>query len=212
MSGSKIRIGILGGTFDPIHNGHLRIAHEAQGMLNLTRVIFMPAPYPWMKMAHRLTNPDHRYRMVELAMKRNSCFSASRMEMDHPAPTYTIATLRQFISESEGNNEVFFILGSDAYMGFHLWKEAAQILKLCTLVVAPRGLSPNLRPDDENNMGRESRAKIIQMKKPLVDISSTGIRQRVADGMSILDYVPYGVEEYICQNGLYKGETPTWNR
>lgn len=206
MNGFRTRVGILGGTLDPIHNGHLMVAEEARSFLNLNEVIFMPASLPWMKTERLLTLPRHRHRMAQLATKGYPYFHVSKLEINRGGPTYTIDTLRAIRASDSIESDIFFIVGADAFGKFHLWKAPRQILRLCTLVVAPRFQTNDVPSEGYGHIDIDLRQEIIKLGKPLVNISSTEIRQRVAGGKTIRGYVPEQVEQYIHRNGLYKGE------
>ena len=118
-----MRIGVLGGTFDPIHLAHLIIAEEARVSLQLEEVVFVPAGEPWMKAGQPLSPAHHRFNMVRLAVSSNPFFRVSPIEIDRPGPTYTVDTLRSLVDEYEPGVELFFILGADAFSGFRRWKD-----------------------------------------------------------------------------------------
>ena len=133
-----MRIGILGGTFDPIHLGHLLIAEESRITLGLERVLFVPAGRPWLKEGQPLTDAVHRVRMVELATASNPHFQVRRNEVERPGPSYTVDTLGELRAELDPDAELYFILGLDALESFHRWKEPERVLDLCRLVVVGR--------------------------------------------------------------------------
>lgn len=199
-----MRIGVLGGTFDPIHMGHLVMAEEARVRLGLGRVLFVPAGAPWMKKGEAVSTAEHRLAMVERAIASNPGFQTSRLELDRPGDTYTVDTLRQLREEYGPQVELYFILGVDALASFARWKEPARILELCRLVVVTR---PSHKKGDGRILegispGAEGRAVWIQ--EPQIGISSTEVRARVAQGLSIKYLVPQAVEEYIYGHGLYR--------
>ena len=166
----------------------------------------MPASLPWMKTERLLTLPRHRHRMAQLATKGYPYFHVSKLEINRGGPTYTIDTLRAIRASDSIESDIFFIVGADAFGKFHLWKAPRQILRLCTLVVAPRFQTNDVPPEGYGHIAVDIRQEIIKLGKPLVNISSTEIRQRVAGGKTIRGYVPEQVEQYIHRNGLYKGE------
>ncbi len=198
-----MRIGILGGTFDPIHMGHLLIAEESRVSLGLDRVLFVPAGRPWLKEGQPLTEAFHRVRMVELATASNPHFRALLNEIDRPGLTYTVDTLQELHAELGAEAELFFILGVDAFESFHRWKEPDQILGLCQLVVVSR---PGY---GEEQLGQimaryeSSRDRIVLLQVHNVDFSATEIRRRAALGLSFKYQVPEAVEKYILEQGLY---------
>jgi nicotinate-nucleotide adenylyltransferase len=202
-SGDKKRVGILGGTFDPVHNGHLAIAREARVELELEEVIFLPAGRPWMKAGQEIAPAAHRVAMVRLAIAGQTWCRLSTMEIDRPGPTYTVDTLEALHREHGTTVDFYFILGWDSLPELPRWKEPLRILELCTLVALPRPGSP--RPDIEaiEKQVPGLLRRLVILEKPEVDVSGTEIRERVAKGKSIADLVPAAVENYIREKGLY---------
>jgi nicotinate-nucleotide adenylyltransferase len=196
-----MRVGLAGGTFDPIHLGHLIIAEEARVRLGLDEVVFIPAGQPWMKADRSLTPPRHRLNMVRLATASNPFFCVSSIEIDRSGPTYTVDTIRELGRESVGGHDLYFILGIDSLRGFHRWKEPEAILELCTLVTAPR---PGYQDNDFAPPVNIPPEKLVSLEGPGVEISSTEIRWRVALGLSVRYWVPEEVERYIHQYSLYR--------
>ena len=199
-----MRVGILGGTFDPIHLGHLLIAEESRVSLGLDRVLFVPAGRPWLKEGQPLTGAFHRVRMVELAIASNPHFELRRNEVDRSGLSYTVDTLRELRAEIEADTEFFFILGVDAFESFNRWKEPDQILDLCQLVVVSRpGYGEEeLRTIMSRPGSREDRICLLPVHN--VDFSATEIRRRAAVGRSFKYQVPEAVEGYIREQGLYR--------
>ena len=200
-----MRIGVFGGTFDPIHLGHLAVAEGALQYLSLDGVIFIPAGRPWMKEGVYLAEGEHRLAMVQLAVEGFPGFSTSDMEMRREGLTYTVDTLREMDHASQGTNEVYLILGADAYSSFELWKEPAEILSLSTLAVAsrPGGPEPGFEKLDGMLVGSTARALALPVEQ--LDISGSDIRDRVCRGFPLDGYVPQTVERYIHEHGLYSG-------
>ena len=200
-----MRIGVFGGTFDPIHLGHLAVAEGALQYLSLDGVIFIPAGRPWMKEGVYLAEGEHRLAMVQLAVEGLPGFSTSDMEMRREGLTYTVDTLREMDHASQGINEVYLILGADAYSSFELWKEPAEILSLSTLAVAsrPGGPEPGFEKLDGLFIGSRGRALALPVEQ--LDISGSNIRDRVCRGLPLDGYVPQTVERYIHEHGLYSG-------
>ncbi len=197
-----MRIGILGGTFDPIHLGHLIIAEEVRIKLGLNEVIFIPTGRPWLKVDHTVTAAIQRTEMVRLAIEGNPYFKLCTLEVERTGPSYsvdTVATLR----EQLGAQPFFFILGSDSIAELHLWKEPSRLVQMCKLVVVPRvGLSPpDLNSLEISIPGVSDR--VIQLDAPVIDISSSEIRQRLARGLSVRYLVPDEVERHIARKELY---------
>jgi len=204
-SGDKYQVGILGGTFDPVHNAHMAIVDEARLHLELDEVIFVPAGQPWMKSDRTITPAEHRVVMLRLAIENKFGFRLSTMEIDRPGPSYTVDTLKKLSNEFVGLAELYFIIGWDNLPDLPKWKEPARIIELCYLVALPRpGYSlPDLEALDKEVPGLLKR--VIIMERPWVDISATEIRERVAKGLDISKLVPPGVAEYIKEKGLYRG-------
>ena len=199
-----MRVGIIGGTFDPIHTGHLLIAEEARVSLGLEEVVFIPTGQPWMKSDMRLSPPQHRLSMVRLAIASNPFFRASTVEIDRPGPTYTLDTLEEMHREAGGKIDFYFILGMDSLVEFHRWKEPAEILELCTLVTA---LRPGSRDHDLGFLDvirPAASEKVVLLEGPAVDITGTEIRRRVAQGLPVRYQVPEEVERSIHRYGLYR--------
>ncbi len=184
----------MGGTFDPIHLGHLVAASEVQHRLGLEQVLFIPAGQPWQKQDRQVTAAEHRYVMTVLATDRSS-FSVSRIDIDRPGPTYAVDTLRD-VHAQYGPAEVFLIVGADALAGIPTWREPAELRELAHMVGVTR---PGHRLPDIPAGGD---ATILEI--PSLDISSTMCRQRVALGEPIDYLVPAPVAEYIRKHSLYR--------
>jgi nicotinate-nucleotide adenylyltransferase len=198
-----VKIGILGGTFDPIHNGHIIIAGETRKQLNLTEVLFVPAGMPWLKANTPISPVEHRVAMLSLAIGNIPCYKLSTVEIDRTGPSYTVDTIAGLRNERGAGIELFFILGWDSLAELPQWHEPQRLVKMCYLVAIPR---PGYSPPDLNSLetlmpGISQR--VILLDGPLVDISATAIRQRVAQGKTIENLVPEPVERYIKQHKLY---------
>ena len=199
-----MRVGIVGGTFDPIHLGHLIIAEEVRERLGLEEVLFIPTGQPWMKAGKPLSPPHHRFNMVRLAIASNPFFRASSLEIDRPGHTYTVDTLEELHRQACGKDDFYFILGIDSLREFHSWKEPAKILELCTLVAAPR---PDYQDRDLsflNAIHPSASQKAMLLEGPMVDISGTEIRRRAALGLSVCYQMPEEVERYMYRYRLYQ--------
>jgi nicotinate-nucleotide adenylyltransferase len=199
-----MRIGILGGTFDPIHNAHLAIAEEAKNSLELSEILFIPAGQPWMKIDRGISPAHHRVEMVRLAIQGVPYFKLSVMEVERKGPSYTVETLAELKTQFGNASELYFIVGWDTIAQIQHWKEPVKILAMCTLVVFPRpGFSfPDLEMMESKIPGLSK--KTILLGKPEIDISATEIRERVARKQSISRLVPKKVAEYIREKGLYR--------
>ena len=201
-----MKLGILGGTFDPIHMGHLIIAEEAREQLNLDEVLFIPTGNPWMKTGTVITPAVHRLSMVKLAIRANPHFKASSMEIDRPGETYTIDTLTDLRAKSKSPAEIFFIVGMDSLKSFHRWKEPQKILELCTVVAVSRPGYADVNRREIESVSKELAGRVRFLEGDLIEISGTDIRRRVAQGRSIRYRVPREVEEYISKHHLYQEE------
>ena len=196
-----MNIGVLGGTFDPIHIGHLVVAEEARIKLGLWEVLFVPAGQPWLKLGRNITLAVHRVEMVRRAIADNPHFKLCTLEVERPGPSYTVDTLTMLRKQLGSEASFFFILGRDTLAELPLWKEPEKLVQLCRLVVAPRLGSKDLKHLETAIPGLLD--KIIQLDMPVIGISSSGIRQRIAQGLSIYYLVPPEVEKYITERKIY---------
>lgn len=198
------RIGILGGTFDPIHVGHLMTAEAVRDEFGLDKVIFVPAAVPPHKMDQQVTEARHRYLMTVLATNSNPHFDVSSIEMDRPGPSYTIDTIYELKRQYGENTDLFFITGADAIAEIPTWDRIEELLGLCQFIAAARpGFLPNV-DNIREYFGELGSARIHRLETPELEISSTNIRDRVERGFSIKYIVPSTVENYIYKEGLYK--------
>lgn len=189
------KLGLMGGTFDPIHHGHLVAAEEARVSLGLDRVMFIPAGRPWQKERRDVTGADHRFEMTTLATADNASFEVTRIELDREGPTYTIETLRTLHGQ-EPDSELYFITGADAISQILTWKDPDDALALATFVAVTR-------PGHDLGDLRILADNVVILEIPALAISSTDIRARVAEGRSIRYLVPEVVRRYIDEHRLY---------
>jgi nicotinate-nucleotide adenylyltransferase len=194
-----VRVGILGGTFDPVHVGHLVLAESARSELALELVLLIPAREPWRKGDRDIAPADERLAMLTLAVEGNDGFGISDVELRRGGPTYTADTIEQLAAERL-DDEFYFILGEDALADLPHWHEPERIVRHARLAVAPRAVEAAADPDVLGVAGRVERFSM-----PLIDISSTDIRRRVREGRSIRYLVPDAVGRYIAERGLYAG-------
>jgi nicotinate-nucleotide adenylyltransferase len=194
------RIGVMGGTFDPIHLGHLVAAEEARWQFDLERVVFVPAGRPWQKPVG-VTPPEDRYRMTVIATASNPAFTVSRLELDHPGPTYTVDTLRRLRAEQADGTRLYFIIGADAVLQILTWKEPDQVLAQAEFIAASR---PGFDLDRLVSQVPDAAGRVHRMEIPALAISASDIRARVARGAPIQYLVPDGVARYIHEHGLYR--------
>lgn len=193
----------MGGTFDPIHYGHLILAEHAWEQLGLEKVIFVTAADPPHKDSDAVSDAAHRHEMACLAVNNNEHFECSTIEIDRPGPSYTIDTLRQIKGLYGDKTSVYLLVGADEAAGFMTWREPYGITELATMVVANR---PGLSVKQGIGVLPEDLAKrVAPLTMPGVDISSTDLRDRVRRGKSIKYLVPDSVESYIMESGLYRG-------
>lgn len=197
----KQRIGIIGGTFDPIHFGHLVTAESARTLFRLDRVVFVPAGRPPHKHERSTSDSEHRAMMVMLATITNPNFSLSRIELERPGYSYSYDTISHFAAEFGPDTELFFITGADAVLEIATWKKADALLQLCTFIAATR---PGFDLHELNKLPQGWQEKIKWMEIPSLAISSTDIRSRVRRGASIKYLLPETVESYIYKEGLYR--------
>jgi len=196
-----VNIGVLGGTFDPIHIGHLVVAEEARIKLGFREVLFVPAGQPWLKLDRNITLAAHRVEMVRRAIADNPHFKLCTLEVERPGPSYTVDTLTMLQKQLGSEARFFFILGRDTLAELPLWKEPQKLVQLCRLVVPPRLGSKDLKHLETAIPGLLD--KVIQLDMPVIGISSSGIRQRIAQGLPIRYLVPAEVEKYITEQKIY---------
>lgn len=201
-----MKIGILGGTFDPIHLGHLMVAEEARVLLELDQVIFIPAGRPWFKSRQHVTDVKHRLAMVECATAANPYFSVSEIETTRSGPTYTVETLKELRGKYSPEDEFFFIIGVDSLREVDRWQHPEQLFEMATLVGVSRPGHEDFDPASLDAITPGASDKVVMLDGPLVEISATDLRHRVATGVSIRYRVPESVEAYIREHGLYLSE------
>jgi nicotinate-nucleotide adenylyltransferase len=200
----KRRLGIMGGTFDPVHYGHLVAAEGARYSFSLEKVIFIPAGNPPHKPDHIITEPSIRYEMTCLAVASNPFFCASDLEVRRAGPSFTIDTVR-YMMRLHPDERIYFITGADALLEISTWKEFEVLLSICNFVAATRPGYRLLELKEKLDSLRDNlKQNISYMEVPALAISSTDIRQRVREGRPIKYLLPESVEDYIIQNNLYR--------
>ncbi|MCS6924016.1 MAG: nicotinate-nucleotide adenylyltransferase [Fimbriimonadales bacterium] len=195
-----MRIALFGGTFDPVHYGHLRLAEEAREAANLERVLFVPACVSPFRTGETLSDPTHRLQMLRLATQDNPCFEVSDLEIQRGGISYTVDTV-QAVRAQHPDAELFLILGADALQGFPLWRDPLRIVQACTLLVGAR-------PDHDlqaalDLLPEPIRSRVQPVPMTPLGISGSDIRRRVREGRSTRYLTPPDVIEYIIQNRLY---------
>lgn len=199
-----MRVGIMGGTFDPIHYGHLVTAEAARVELELDEVVFVPTGDPPHK-TYAVTEAKHRYLMTVLATLTNPYFSVSRVDMDREGKTYTIDTIRDLRAIYGPEVELFFITGADAILEILTWKSPEDLLRTCVFVAASRpGHSLDRIQEVLGGLYTNNKDRIRLLQVPALAISSTDVRERVADGRPIRYLLPETVAYYIAKTGLYR--------
>lgn len=197
---ARLRLGVMGGTFDPIHHGHLVAASEVAARFDLHEVVFVPTGQSWQKAGRRVSSPEDRYLMTVIATASNPRFSVSRVDIDRGGDTYTVDTLADLRSLRGDDVDLFFITGADALSRILSWRGADRVFDLAQFVGVSRPGSPlslamvDHLPSD----------KVTLMEVPALSISSTNCRERVRDGLPIWYLVPDGIVQYIQKRGLYR--------
>lgn len=197
-----VRIGLMGGTFDPIHWGHLILAEQARERFELAKVLFVTAASPPNKLGEPVTDAAHRLEMTRLAVADNESFECSTIEIDRPGPSYTVDTVRQILALYGRETQVYLLVGADEGRELMSWREPYEIQKLASIVVANRPGMPVSEVVD--SLPEDFAGGIVPLEMTGVDISSTDLRERVRSGRSIRYLVPRPVEEYIWARGLYR--------
>jgi nicotinate-nucleotide adenylyltransferase len=188
------RIGVFGGTFDPLHSGHLVVADEVFARLGLDQILFVPAGDPWQKTTS--ASEDDRLAMVILGLKGHPHYALSTVDLDRPGPTYTVDTLTDLRGQYP-DAELFFILGSDAYAGIDTWRDSSLLSHMCEFVVVSR-------PSDHPDALPQPRPGVNWLDIPALPVSSTECRRRVREGLSLEGLVPGEVASYIYDHQLYR--------
>ncbi len=199
-----MRVGVFGGTFDPVHLGHLILAEEARCGLGLDRLLLVPAAQPWRKSDRAVTPAHHRLAMLRLAVADDPYFDVSTVEIERGGPTYTVDTLASLRAELGSAVDLVFILGEDALLDMPHWHDPEGILRLARLGVASRGGGPAADLTALERVLPSISARVSVVPMPQIDISSTDVRRRVREGGSIRYLVPPAVQAYIAEHGLYR--------
>jgi nicotinate-nucleotide adenylyltransferase len=202
----QLKLGLLGGTFDPIHTGHLLIAQVTQDALQLDRVLFVPAGNPPHKQGQPTTTATHRQKMVELALADNPGFELCTVDLDRPGPHFSVDMLAIVRARYHLTpDDIFFIIGGDSLADLPGWHQPAQLIRACRLVALHRpGYQPDVRDIEQELPGLS--ARLTWLPSPMIDLASSHIRAAIAQGRSIRYQVPEAVRVYIEQNKLYRDQ------
>lgn len=201
-----MKIGVIGGTFDPIHNGHLIAAEYARTSLNLDKLIFIPSGIHPFKDNKSISHPSKRLDMISLAIDSNKYFEMSSIEIDRKGTTYTIDTIME-LREEYKEDEIYFIIGSDILFEIDKWKSFKELIHLCKFILLYRPGKEEDRIDKKiKELYLSYSIQLKKVKSPIIEISSTEIRARVKKEQSIKYLVPESVEEYILEHNLYSKE------
>ncbi len=195
----RYRLGVMGGTFDPIHHGHLVAGSEVAARFHLDEVVFVPTGTPWQKAGRRVSSREDRYLMTVVATASNPRFSVSRVDIDRVGNTYTVDTLRDLKAERGADVDLFFITGADALASILTWRGADELFDLGRFVGVSRP-GVDLRSNDLSHLPPD---KVTRLEIPALAISSTECRKRVAEGLPLWYLVPDGVVQYVAKRGLY---------
>jgi len=202
-----MRRGLLGGTFDPIHTGHLILAQEVLWRLGLDGIWFIPVGLPWMKRDEPTSEAEHRRTMVELAIESNQRFHLSTAELERPGETYTVDTLEELRRGEMSDGELLFIMGVDTLHTMHRWKDPARILELARIVVALRPGHSEVDLSALEAIDPTAAERVMTVRMPLIEISGTELRRRAGAGEPLRYLVPDAVAAYIGEHDLYKAAT-----
>ncbi len=198
-----MNVGILGGTFDPVHLGHLSIADAAMEQASLERVLFIPAGHPRLKQAEPSASVEHRLEMVGLATASNPRFQVCGIEAHRPGPTYTVDTLVELSAKLGPTADLFFILGMDVLGQLDKWKDPERVLELCQLLVLDRPGEQDFDWPDFYSRVPEVEGRVQTVSAPMIDVSATEIRRKAAAGEDLAGQTPDSVVKYIREQGLY---------
>jgi nicotinate-nucleotide adenylyltransferase len=199
-----MKLGILGGTFDPVHMGHLIVAQEAMARLELDEVWFVPTGQPWLKAGSRVTGALQRMEMVRLAVEGNERFKACSIEVNREGPSYTVDTLLALQRGEAKGAYLFFILGMDSLATLWRWQQPQRLFDLCSLVAVSRPGSEGFDVATLESVRTGASEEVVIIQGPSIGISGAEVRRRVSQGMPITYWVPESVERYIYEKGLYR--------
>ena len=199
-----MKIGVLGGTFDPVHLGHLALAEHARRQLELERMLWVPAGEPWRKRGRTISPAEQRCEMVRLAIAGDATAELSTLEADRGGPSYSVETLARLARECP-TWEIHFVMGLDALLDLPNWREPARLVSLATLAVAVRG-GERLAGAELKELSPGLDTRVVWLDMPDIEISATDVRRRAGEGASLAGLVPALVERYVLEQGLYQSE------
>ena len=201
-----MNIGVMGGTFDPIHLGHLIVAEEVRTRVNLAEVLFVPAGLPWLKTDRTISAVEHRLEMVRLAIADKPYFRLSTVDVERAGSSYTVDTIADLQGQIGAEDELFLILGWDSLAELPEWQEPSRLITMCRLLVVPRPGYPRPKLKSLKASIPDISQRVMLLDKPEIDISASNIRDRLAKGLSVHHLVPKPVNEYIKEHRLYLAE------
>ena len=201
---ARVKLGVLGGTFDPPHAGHLTLGEVALSHLALDKVLFIPAGEPWRKEGQEISLAEDRLAMTRLAVAGNPRFEASAVEIERPGPSYIVDTLGELLARHGPETELYVILGQDALLDLPNWKEPRRIVALAWLAVALRSPGRDLDVTDLERAVPGISRRLIVLPMSYVDVSATALREWARKGAALRDLVPPSVEAYIKEHALYQ--------
>ena len=199
---SERRVGVFGGTFDPVHNGHLAIAEYVRRDLALDELLFVPAARPWMKSARAYASAEDRLAMIEMAIAERAGLRVSGVDVERPGPTYTVDTIRDLRRKLGSSAVLYFVVGADTLAEIDRWRDPDAIFRECRVVAVARRGHPSPAQLPPEHPGRSA----LSVDGPVVDVSATEIRQRICRGEPVDSMVPPEVERFIHERGLYRPE------
>jgi nicotinate-nucleotide adenylyltransferase len=200
---AEYKVGVLGGTFDPVHLGHLIVAEDVREKLGLQEVLFIPTGRPWLKEGKDISGVEHRLEMTILATASNRYLNVSTIEIERPGPTYSVDTIVELKAGLGAGAKIYFIVGFDALAEIKQWKEPKRLIEMCQVVGVKRPGHDKLDLRSLESAIPGITEHVTTLNVPQIDISGTEIRKRVARGLSVRYLVPDEVAEYIKENNLY---------
>ncbi len=199
-----MKTGVLGGTFDPVHLGHLKAAEAATAAAGLDETVFLPTGQPWLKAGSAVTPAEHRVAMLRLALTDRLGFRLSTMEIERSGPTYSVDTLAELRRQMGAAADLYFIMGWDSLEQLPRWREPSRLITQCRIIAVRRVDFPEPDLDALEKMVPGLKGRVTVLQEPRIDVNATMIRRLLAEGRSISGLVPEAVERYITAHGLYR--------